>query len=158
MKVELVMTKNVGRCTAGETLNDAARIMWERDCGIVPIVESAQSARLVGVITDRDICVAAYTKGRPLPEIPIAEVMAKRVVSCRTTDELKTAEAAMCDAQVYRLPVIGQGDQLVGVLSLADIARATQRGNRQAEVSPLEVGETLAAIRRSRTLPMAQAF
>ena len=156
MKVDLVMSVDVGRCLPSDSLNEAARIMWERDCGIVPIVESRESGRLVGVVTDRDICVAAYTKGRPLTAISIAEVMAKRVVSCRASDELRAAEQAMCQAQVHRLPVIDASGQLVGVLSLADIARATARG-RPPEVTPVEVGETVAAIRRSRAVSAAPA-
>jgi CBS domain-containing protein len=154
MKVESVMSKDVAWCKPSQTLNDAARIMWERDCGIVPIVEGPGG--VVGVITDRDICVAAYTKGRLLTEIPIAEAMAKRVVSCRAADELKAAEQVMRQAQVYRLPVIDASEQLVGMLSLADIARATARG-KPADVTPFEVGETLAAIRRSRALAAVSA-
>ena len=156
MKVEAVMSKDVARCLPSETLNEAARIMWERDCGIVPVVESRDAGRVVGVVTDRDICVSAYTTGRRLAEIPVAEVMAKRVVSCRSSDELMAAEQLMRQAQVHRLPVVDASDQLVGVLSLADIARATVRG-KQAEVTPVEVGETLAAIRRSRALAAAPA-
>ena len=156
MKVESVMSVDVGRCLPSETLNEAARIMWERDCGIVPIVESREAGRLVGVVTDRDICVAAYIKGQPLGAIPISAVMAKRVVSCRASDEVKAAEQLMRRAQVHRLPVIDASEQLVGVLSLADIARATGRG-MPADVSPVEVGETLAAIRRSRALAVIPA-
>ena len=155
MKVDLVMSKDVGRCLPSDSLNEAARIMWERDCGIVPIVESRESGRLVGVVTDRDICVAAYTKGRPLTAISIAEVMAKRVVSCRASDDVRAAEEAMRQAQVHRLPVT-ESERLVGVLSLADIARATARG-RPPEVTPVEVGETVAAIRRSRAISAAPA-
>ncbi len=156
MKVDSVMSKDVGRCLPSDSLNEAARIMWERDCGIVPIVESPESGRLVGVVTDRDICVAAYTKGCALTAIPIAEVMAKRVVSCRASDELRAAEEAMRQAQVHRLPVVNSSDHLVGVLSLADIARATARG-KPADVTPVEVGETLAAIRRSRAISASPA-
>ena len=156
MKVESVMSKDVARCLPSDSLNDAARVMWERDCGIVPIVESREADRVVGVITDRDICVAAYTTGRRLAEIPVAEVMAKRVVSCRSSDELKAAEQLMRRAQVHRLPVVDASEQLVGVLSLADIARASARG-KPADVTPIEVGETLAAIRRSRALAAAPA-
>jgi CBS domain-containing protein len=156
MKVESVMSVDVGCCLPSETLNEAARIMWERDCGIVPIVASGEAGRLVGVVTDRDICVAAYMKGQPLGAIPIGAVMAKRVVSCRASDEVKAAEQLMRRAQVHRLPVIDASEQLVGILSQADIARATGRG-LPADVSPVEVGETLAAIRRSRALAVASA-
>jgi len=154
MKVEGVMSKSVGMCGQHQSLNDAARIMWERDCGIVPIVASDEDGRVVGMVTDRDICIAAYTKGRRLQDIPIADVMSKKVVSCRASDELGAAERTMQQAQVHRLPVVDDGGRLLGVLSLADIARATARGARD-KVSAGEVGETLAAIRRSRALEVS---
>ena len=156
MKVDLVMSKDVASCVPSETLNEAARIMWERDCGIVPVVESRESGKVVGVITDRDICIAAYTRGRPLAQIPIDEAMAKRVHACRASDDVSAAERTMQQAQVHRLPVLDASEQLVGVLSLADIARASARG-KQAGVTPGEVGETLAAIRRSRARAAARA-
>src|SRR5258705_12398754 len=139
MKVDLVMSKAVGGCLASDSLNEAARIMWERDCGIVPIVENRERRRLVGVVTDRDICVAAYTKGRALEAIPIAEVMAKRVVSCRASDELHAAEAAMRQAQVHRLPVTDRAEHPGRVPWLADIRGATAPGRRPGG-APCEVG------------------
>ena len=130
--------------------------MWARDGGLGPVVESRESGKVVGVITDRDICIAAYTRGRPLAQIPIDEAMAKRVHACRASDDVSAAERTMQQAQVHRLPVLDASEQLVGVLSLADIARASARG-KQAGVTPGEVGETLAAIRRSRALAAARA-
>src|SRR5262249_40110788 len=136
----------------GDTLNEAARIMWERDCGFVPVVADRSDPRLVGVITDRDICMAAYTKGEPLGAIRIGDVMAKSVMSCRAADEIGTAERVMQQAQVHRLPVVDGAQRLVGVLALADIARATTDGPAGRHVSAGEVGETVTAIRRSRSL------
>ena len=69
MKVQQIMTKTVSSCLPDDTTNQAARIMWERDCGFVPVVEGRASQRVVGVVTDRDICIAAYTKNRPLDQI-----------------------------------------------------------------------------------------
>ena len=156
MKVENVMTRDVGTCARQQSLNDAARIMWERDCGIVPIVESDAEGRLVGVVTDRDICIAAYTKGLSLRQIPIGEVMSKKVTSCRASEDIGAAERTMQQAQVHRLPVVDDGGRLQGMLSLADIARATARNMRE-KVSPSEVGETIVAIRRPRSLEVVHA-
>ena len=149
MKVESVMSKNIGTCSPQQSLNDAARIMWERDCGIVPVIAGEGNGRIMGVITDRDVAIAAYTKGRRLSEIGIGDVMSKTVASCRPSDSLAEAERKMQDAQVHRLPVVDEVGALLGVLSLADIARAT-RGPEK--IRPSEVGETLAAIRRPRAL------
>jgi CBS domain-containing protein len=157
MTVADVMTKDVGTCAPDQLLNEAARVMWERDCGVVPIVLGGDSRQVVGVITDRDICMAVYTKGRSLSEISIGEVMSTKVASCTGADDVSAAEATMQRSQVHRLPVVDDSEQLVGIISLADIARASTRRSRGAksDVSPLEVGETLAAIRRSRQLVAA---
>jgi CBS domain-containing protein len=155
MKVSSVMTKDVSTCTQGETLDQAARIMLERDCGVVPILEGRDDRRLAGVVTDRDICIAAFTTGKMLDQLPIVDVMTKVVTCCRASDDLDAAGRTMQQVQVHRLPVLDDADRLVGMLSIADIARATARG-RDA-VTPLEVGETLAAIRRPRALEAARA-
>jgi CBS domain-containing protein len=156
MKVSAVMTRDVGTCVRDQTLNEAVRIMLERDCGVVPILDRRGSRTLAGMVTDRDICIAAYTTGRMLGEISVGEVMAKTVVSCRSTDEIDAAEQTMQQAQVHRLPVVDASGQLIGMLSLADIARATARG-QESGVTPVEIGETVTAIRRPRALPAAEA-
>lgn len=152
MKIEDAMSKNVAVCVPDETLNEVARIMWDWDCGIVPILADRSDPRLVGVITDRDICMAAYTKGQPLGAIRIGDVMTKVVTTCRAADEVGTAERVMQQAQVHRLPVVDGARRLVGILSLADIARASANGARPRDVTPEELGETVTAIRRSRTV------
>jgi len=154
MNVEKLMTQGVVACRADDMLNDAARIMWEHDCGFVPIVESDARPRVVGVVTDRDLCMAAYTRGRALWEIRIGDVMSTAVRSCRPTESLAAAEETMRESQVHRLPVLDEGDRLLGVISLADIAREAARGarSRRHGVTATEVGETLAAIRRPRAI------
>jgi CBS domain-containing protein len=156
MEVRSVMTKDVATCVKDETLNQAVRIMLERDCGVVPILENRGGRKVAGVLTDRDVCIAAHTKGQSLEQIPIGDVMARRVVSCLASDELESAEQTMKQAQVHRLPVLDEYGQLVGMLSIGDIARATARG-AQGNVTPIEVGETIAAIRQPRALEAGQA-
>jgi CBS domain-containing protein len=152
MKVEQLMTKTVSTCFPGDTLNEAARIMWERDCGFVPIIEDGATRRVVGIVTDRDACMAAYTRGQPLSQIRVGEVMSRGVTSCRAAEDVREAEQTMRGAQVHRLPVVDDASQLLGVISLADIAReaAREAGSRRREVTPAEIGETLAAIRKPR--------
>jgi CBS domain-containing protein len=153
MKVEQLMSREVATCRADESLNDAARVMWERDCGFVPIVEEEGGCRrVVGVVTDRDVCMASYTRGQKLPEIRIRDVMSTPVRSCQAKASLAAAEATMREAQVHRLPVVDEGGWLLGVISLADIARAAAReaGAKRPRVSATKVGETLAAIHQPR--------
>jgi CBS domain-containing protein len=151
MKVSSMMTSDVGTCVQDETLDKAAKIMLERDCGVVPIVEGRDSDRLAGIVTDRDICMAACTTGRMLGQISIDEAMTKNVTSCRASDEMDAAEQLMQQAQVHRLPVLDDSNRLVGMLSIADLARASSRGAK-AGVTPVEIGETITAIRRPRSL------
>jgi len=154
MKVEQLMTKDVLSCRPDDNLNRVAGIMWERDCGFVPVTESTESQRVVGVVTDRDICMAAYTKGQLLNQILVRDVMSSSVRSCKPADNLGAAEAKMREAQVHRLPVVDSADQLLGVLSIADIAReaAHEIGASRRTVTTEEVGATLAEVRKPRSV------
>jgi CBS domain-containing protein len=159
MNVEQVMTKNGATCLADNTLADAARVMWEQDCGFVPVVESDGSSKLVGVITDRDICMAAYTRGVNLHALRVGEAMARSVQSCAPGDSLGLAEQRMSEFRVRRLPVVDDGGHLLGVLSLSDIAREArrQRRRKKREITDAEVGELLAAISEPRPLSGSNA-
>ena len=121
MNVGELMTRDVRTCTASDSLNDTARIMWEGDCGCVPVVE--KDGTVVGMITDRDICMAAYTQGRCLTHMTVGDVASKNVVTIGQDESLRRAEELMRDAQVRRLPVVDSARRLVGLLSLADLAR-----------------------------------
>ncbi|HEX5067886.1 MAG TPA: CBS domain-containing protein [Myxococcota bacterium] len=159
MKVRQLMTKAASCCLPDDTANAAARIMWERDCGFVPVVESGESPRVVGVVTDRDICIAAYTKNRPLDQIRLRELMSTDLRTCRATDDVSDAEQTMQNAQVHRLPVVEDAGQLLGVFSLADVAQEAARefGAKRQEVTAREIGETIAAISRPREIAAVSA-
>ena len=150
MKAETVMQRNVQTCQPDDTLRSAARIMCESNCGCVPVVDEWN--RLVGMITDRDICIAAYRSNQPLAEIPVSSVMTTRIFSCAPGGSLDRAEATMRDHQVRRLPVVGPVGELLGLLSLTDIAREAdrERGQPVREVTWTEVGYTLLSVTRPR--------
>jgi CBS domain-containing protein len=151
MKVQELMTRDVRTCRPQQMLNEAARAMWEGDIGCVPVVD--EQGKVVGMITDRDICMAAYTKGRPISAIPIESVMTKQVVSCQPGDDLATAERLMQKAEVRRLPVVRLDGRLDGILSLNDLAlqAARERTAKVRAVGAEEVAATLAAICKHRT-------
>jgi CBS domain-containing protein len=159
MKVEQLMSKEVASCRPGDALDQAVRIMWERDCGFVPITDGAQTQRVVGIVTDRDACMAVYTRGETLAQVRIGDVMSTRIRACKPSESLAAAEEAMSEAQVHRLPVVDDAGQLLGVISLADIAREAKReaGSKRREVSDAEVGQTLASIRQPRQIAAATA-
>ena len=122
MKVVELMVQEVTACSPDDTLNRAAQIMWENDCGCVPVVDRA--ARLVAMLTDRDICMAAYTGGRTLKEIRVSAAMSAKLFACRLDDDIADAQKMMRAHQVRRIPVSDEGGRLVGIVSLTDIARA----------------------------------
>ena len=147
MKVADSMTRDARACTVHDSLNAAARVMWENDCGCVPIVDS--QGRLVGIVTDRDICMAAYTQGVPLEAIAVERVMAARVISCSRTDDLDTAHRLMRKHEIHRLPVVDSRGRLTGILSLSDVVnQASQAGAAPSEA--VEIIATLSANRKRR--------
>ncbi len=120
MKVGQIMNRDVKTCRPQDSLNKAAQIMWEEPCGAVPVLDDQR--RPVGFLTDRDICMAAYTQGKPLEELRVEVAMARKVVSCTAEDDLDSAAQLMQQNRTRRLPVIGSGGTLVGLLSLDDLA------------------------------------
>lgn len=149
MKVQKVMSKDVVSCRVRDTANRAAQIMWELNVGIVPVLDGEE---LVGVVTDRDLAMGAYTQGRRLTDISLSSVMTHDVCFCRPSDEIAAAEGLMAEHQVRRLPVIEDG-KLVGLVSLNDIARAASAV--PDEVSAQDLGRTLSAIGQSRPIALA---
>lgn len=160
VKVENLMNPNPCLCPKGADLTEAARIMWEQDCGFVPVIEGHDgSNRLVGVITDRDICMAAFTTGKPLREIEVGAVMSSDVHACRPESTILAAEKTMREAQIRRLPVVDTEGCVIGVLSLADLAREVEREHVSGshDVTDRELGTTFEAITRPRAAAPPQA-
>jgi CBS domain-containing protein len=102
-------------------LNRAAQLLWEGNYGAAPVV--AADGTLVGMITDRDICMAAYTQGRTLAEIGVESVMSRDVHSCAAEDSVAHALELMAQKQLRRLPVKNPDGRLSGIVTLADVAR-----------------------------------
>lgn len=148
MNVHQIMTRKVASCVETDALADAVRLMVDADCGAVPVVAQADSRQLVGIVTDRDICLAAYRIGKPLAEIPVRDAMTAPVRTCSADASAGEAEYVMRDAGVRRLPVVDERAALVGLVSLADLAREAEHERRLAkpEVDRIEIGATLAAI------------
>jgi CBS domain-containing protein len=155
MNVGQLMNRNVETCRLDDSLAVAAGKMWERDIGCVPVL--GRNGHVVGIVTDRDICMAGYTQGRPLGEIPVAVAMSRQLHACRAEDALIEAEEIMRTQQVRRLVVLGPHGGLVGLLSIGDLAREAGResGRRGRQCTAEEVSVTMAAVcepRPSRAL------
>lgn len=126
MKVHDLMMWEVESCRPECDLAEAAMIMWRRDCGIVPVVDNP-SDKLIGVITDRDICMATATQHKDPHSIRVGDVMSRKLYTCSPTDDVRIAMKAMKEGQVRRLPVVDENGTLRGVISLNDIALAAER-------------------------------
>jgi CBS domain-containing protein len=140
MKVSSLMHPAI-TCRTTDTLERAAQLMWDHDIGCVPIVD--EQGHLAGMITDRDVCMAAYTRGTALSAIQVGTAMARRVYSCGPDDELRDVERTMSERQIRRMPVIDGNGHPIAVISLNDIARASAQKNG---VPASEVAATLAAV------------
>ena len=119
MKVFEVMTIDVGFCALQDNLTKAAQIMWEKDCGIVPVVD--EQKRVVGVITDRDIAIAAASRNRRTSSIKAGEMNFSPVKVCAMQDDLKDVLRRMRKYKIKRLCVTNQENELLGIISLSDI-------------------------------------
>ncbi|MES1182856.1 MAG: CBS domain-containing protein [Myxococcales bacterium] len=148
MLVGELMTRNTTSVRADQTLADAAQLMWDCDCGALPVLDEA-GTRPIGMITDRDICMATWSRGAPPSAIAVASVMSQDLVRCSEKDSIGRAESLMQSNQVRRLPVVDANERLIGILSLADIARATERAKIVPDGSGNGLAATLAGICRA---------
>jgi CBS domain-containing protein len=149
--VHSVMTAGVATCTAGDTLHRAAQIMWERDCGAVPVVDAA--GRPSGIITDRDLAVGALTQGLPLVAIPVGRVASGRVHTVSVTGSIDDVVAVMAEQRVRRVVVIDDARKVVGIVSLADVARYVSSLGPARGDAALVLAELVATLSERRQNP-----
>ena len=119
MKVFEVMTIDVGFCYLEDNLTRVAEIMWQKDCGIIPVVTAEK--HVVSVITDRDICIAAATRSRKTSQIKASEMNLRPIIVCAMEDDVKDVLRRMRKYKVKRLCVTNENKELLGIISLSDI-------------------------------------
>ena len=130
------MSKNPACVTPDTTLVDAARLMKEENVGIVPVIESTGSRRLVGVVTDRDIAIRAVAEGRDGVTTSVGSVMTSDVRTTTADDSVDDVMKLMGSEQVRRIPVVDDRGVLVGIISQADIvldAKDDKRAEKTVE-------------------------
>jgi CBS domain-containing protein len=146
MTVKEVMQKAVATCSPESDLSAAVEIMRARDCGFLPVVDS--HGIVVGVVTDRDVCLAEGIKHRPLARISVRETMSHPVFSCFGDENLKTVLVTMGKHRVRRLPVLNKTGHLEGVLSIDDIVQAPQKRGAPTADDIVAALKTICAHRR----------
>jgi len=156
MKVREIMTRQVESCRPGTDLAAAAMIMWRNDCGVVPVVgEDGRTA--LGVITDRDICVALATRHRRAEEVLVGDVMSGKLHRLAADDDIRVALNRMKAERVRRLPVVGAKGSLQGIVSMNDIILHAEpaRGRAHVAITAEDVLEVLKALCEHRKAPAA---
>jgi CBS domain-containing protein len=129
------MTRDVRLGDPSMSLREAARLMAECDCGLLPIGEND---RLVGMLSDRDIAIRGVAEGKG-PDSPVREAMTSEVRWCFEDDDVADALKCMADEQIRRMPVLSRDKRLVGIISMADLTQSAD---------PRQTGEALGGISR----------
>ena len=133
MKVQDVMTRNVAACGVDESLNRAAQLMWECDCGSIPVLDASGS--VCGMLTDRDICMAAYTQGLPLTQIPVRNVMSPHLhasdLKTRSRMRKRSCSSTKCGAPPSSMATVSSASSRSAIWSFA---RRSTLAKRRASV------------------------
>jgi len=147
MKVREIMSGNPVHCGPETDLADAAMRMWRADCGIVPVVDPT-TLKAIGVITDRDICMAVATRHLRAEQIRVREVMSGRLIAVHGEDDVRAAMDAMKTERVRRLPVLDRDDHLEGIVSVNDLVLSAQvpSGRMHPPIVPHDIVEVLKAV------------
>jgi CBS domain-containing protein len=155
MIVEQCMSKSPRSCASSDPLSSAARLLWESDLGALPVVDAAGA--VVGMITDRDVCMAAYTSGLPLHASTVGRHMSRTVFSIGAKADTAKAAELMKTRKVRRLPVVENG-RLVGIVTLSDLARSAGKNGRAKSLDAHDFVGLLATICEPRTPAPAAAL
>jgi CBS domain-containing protein len=145
MKIRDIMTPYVHCCSPETTLAAAASAMWDGDCGALPVV--TVDGTVVGMMTDRDICMAVATRGRRASEITVWETTSRKVYGCHGDDDVRSALDQMARHQVRRLPVLDGDQRIEGMVSLNDIIMAHAKSGAPTASDIVEVLEAISAHR-----------
>jgi CBS domain-containing protein len=119
MVVREIAARDAKSLSPDADLASAAKIMWDCDCGAVPVVN--EDRRVVGMVTDRDICIAAATRAAVPSSIQVRDVMSREVASCKADDDVRNALKTMKERRIRRLPVLDSDGRLSGMLSINDL-------------------------------------
>ncbi len=134
MKVREIITSPVQYCAPENSLAEVALMMWNSDCGALPVVN--HDGEVMDMITDRDICMAAATKNRLLMDMSVWETSSGKVYACSPEDYVQYALKLMEQHKVRRLPVVNAAGVLEGVISLNDVILSAREENPKKITDP----------------------
>jgi CBS domain-containing protein len=148
MRAKDLMTTPAITCHVNDSLKLAAQRMWEGDIGALAVVND--DGKLTGMITDRDICMAAYTQSRALDESLVNLAMAKHVVSATPDTTIGAIEELMAKYQIRRIPIVDAAGMPIGIVSMNDLAIESVQPDTAMKHGPSKLAHTLAAICQHR--------
>jgi CBS domain-containing protein len=128
------MTKAPVSCQPDDSITRIAQIMKQENVGSVPVVESAESRKLLGIVTDRDIVVKVVADGRAPDSVTVREAMTPNPVSCREDDDVDQAVKLMKERQVRRMPIVDAAGRLAGIIAQADVATRVAKDSKTGEL------------------------
>jgi CBS domain-containing protein len=140
MKVREIMSRDPACCLLSDSAQAVARILCDRNIGSMPVVANQQSRKLVGMITDRDLCCSVVAQGLEPKTTPIEKLLTLAPVSCRDGENIEACERLMQEHQVRRIPIVDAEDRVIGIVSQADLALRDK---------PERVSKTVAEISKS---------
>ena len=126
MKVKEIMTQSAVSCSPDTNVGRAVELMWKRNVGMLPVV--GNDGKLIGVVTDRDICIAMGTRNRLPGELTVGEIAVSKVFTCKPDDDVHEALYLMGKQQVRRLPVVNDQGIPQGILSMDDLVVHSEAG------------------------------
>jgi len=156
MKIQEIMTPDPIWCISHDTSVQAAYVMKEMNIGSLPVVKSASDHRVVGVVTDRDLCLAVIAMNQLPSAVQVQQCMARNIVACHLNDEVQRAADLMRENQVHRIPVVDSQGMLQGMVSTADIFQRSDLSSNITHRTLKKVTEATADASKPRA-NMAQA-
>jgi CBS domain-containing protein len=151
MKVREVMIKNATCCGPDSTLEEASFLMQKNNCGFLPVV--GDGGNVIGIVTDRDMCIALGTRNRKPSDVHVWDVMPRKLFTCMEGDDVHCALKTLREARIRRLPVIDRDGSLVGVLSIDDIVLHAREHLVRKDISYGDVEDTYKAVRGRPAIP-----
>ena len=145
MIVKDVMSHEVTTCSPDTTLESAALMMWNGDCGTVAVVDDEK--KVIGIITDRDICMAVALQHKAASEIQVQEIMGRHLFTCQPDNDIMNALKTMSFQKVRRLPVTNDNGQVEGIISIEDLIARAERGRRGIQVPELSYDDTMTTLK-----------
>ncbi len=129
-----IMTRSVVCCLPEDTIEHAATLMKSEHVGPIPVIESHASRRLIGIVTDRDLVVKGIAEGRDTKSTKVKEIMTDHPIACFEKDDVDDAISLMSDYKVRRIPVVDDGNHILGIIAQADVATRLSKTKKTGDV------------------------